>query len=268
MMDYTRERRDSGREYSGTGNDYTLRGSGILGAISREPIRHPVHLNRPTILRGEKMFKSFGVIALCCSFLPAQTAGPERKVQSNLVTSERDPRVQIRLPESARYVGADRFVLYDMADCELHVFVDGDEHKSVQRLYWVQFEGYLPTRPEFQHTYDSPRHTNLAGLDFFVDTWVRAKDEPTRPGSDLEHIVKIVSGQGYHLPDGMMYVRLVYLFQEKRKELMIIYAEDSALTGHSATELQAGGKAHAEWPILEKGLLERAEKSVKIAPIR
>ena len=30
-MDYTRERRGSGREYSGTGIDYTLRGSGIPG---------------------------------------------------------------------------------------------------------------------------------------------------------------------------------------------------------------------------------------------
>lgn len=59
----------------------------------------------------------------------------------------------------------------------------------------------------------------MGGLDFFVDTWVRAKDEPTRPGSDLEHIVKIIRGKGYHLPDGMMYVRLVYLFQDKRKEL-------------------------------------------------
>jgi hypothetical protein len=213
------------------------------------------------------MLKTLGVVALCCTFLPAQIAGPERKVQSNVLTSERDPRVQIRLPESARYVGADRFVLYDMADCELHAFVDGDEHKNVQRLYWVQFEGYLPTRPELQHTYDSPRHASMGGLDFFVDTWVRAKDEPTRPGADLEHIVKIIRGKGYHLPDGMMYVRLVYLFQDKRKELMIIYAEDAAPTGHSVQELKPDGKAYSEWPILEKGLLERAEKNVKIAPI-
>jgi hypothetical protein len=214
------------------------------------------------------MFRSFGVVALCCSFLPGQIASPERNVQSNVITSERDPKVQVRLPQSAQYVGADRFVLYDMADCELHAFVDADEHKNVRRLYWIQFEGYLPTRPELQHTYDSPRHKNLGGLDFFVDTWVRAKNEPTRQGSDLEHIVTIIRGKGYHLPDGMMYVRLVYLFQEKRKELMIIYAEDSAPTGHSVPELQPGGKARAEWPIFEKGLLDRAEKSVEIAQIR
>ena len=49
---------------------------------------------------------------------------------------------------------------------------------------------------------------------------------------------------------------------------MIIYAEDSAPTGYSVPELQPGGKARAEWPILEKGLLDTAEKSVEIAQIR
>ena len=173
------------------------------------------------------MLRQFGVIVLGCAFLSAQTAGPERKVEGNVVTSERDPKVRIRLPESAQYAGSDRFVLYDMADCELHAFVDADEHKNVRRLYWVQFEGYVPTRPELQHTYDSPRHAKLGGMDFFVDTWVRARDEPTRQGSDLQHIVNLVRGKGYYMPDGMMYVRLVYLFHQKRKELMIIYAEDS-----------------------------------------
>jgi hypothetical protein len=214
------------------------------------------------------VLRKFGAISLCCALLPALIAGPERKVEGNVITSERDPSVRVRLPQSAQYVGADRFVLYEIANCELHALVDLDEHKNVRRLYWVQFEGYLPTRPELQHTYDSPRHANLGGLDWFLDTWVRAKKEPTRQGSDLEHIVELIGRKGYHMPDGMMYVRLVYLFHEKRKELMIIYAEDAAPTGHAVEELQQGGKAHAEWPAIEKGLIERAEKSVAIEPLR
>jgi len=59
-------------------------------------------------------------------------------------------------------------VLYGMADCELHAFVDADPQKNVQRLYWVQFEGYLPTRPELKHNYDSPRHANIGGMDFYL----------------------------------------------------------------------------------------------------
>jgi hypothetical protein len=184
-------------------------------------------------------------------------------VENNVITSKRDPQVRIHLPHSAQYIGADRWVLYGMADCELHAFVDVDPQKNVQRLYWVQFEGYLPSRPELKHTYDSPRHTNIGGLDFYVDTWVRTKDAEVRPDSDVEHILSRIGAKGYHMPDAMMYVRLVHLLDEqKRKELMIIYGEDVAQTGLTAVDLQPGGKAHDRWPALEKGLIERAEVKI------
>jgi hypothetical protein len=128
-----------------------------------------------------------------------QSRQPERKVAGNVITSESDPKVRIELPRSVQYVGADRWVLYGMADCELHAFVEADEQKNVQRLYWVQFEGYLPTRPELSHTYDSVRHTNIGGLDFYVDTWVMASAAADKPGSDTEHIKALIRGKGYIL---------------------------------------------------------------------
>ncbi len=215
------------------------------------------------------MLQRIVVIVLFSVSLAAQATRPERKVEGNIITSERDPKVLIHLPNWAQYVGADRWVLYDMADCELHVFVDADRQKNVQRLYWVQFEAYLPTRPELKHTYDSPRHTNLGGMDFYVDTWVRTKDAETRPGSDVEHILALIRSRGYHMPEGMMYVRLVHLLDaEKRKELMIIYGENVSPSGFTATELQPGGKGYGQWPSIETGLLERAEKSVTIEQTR
>ena len=215
------------------------------------------------------MLKQIAVVVLFCVFLPAQATRPERKVEGNVISSERDPRVRIHLPNSAEYVGADRWVLYNMADCELHAFVDADPQKNVQRLYWVQFEGYLPTKPDLKHTYDSPRHANLGGMDFYVDTWVRTKDAEMQPGSDLEHILALIRTRGYHMPAGMMNVRLVHLLDEqKRKELMIIYGENVAESGLTAVELQPGGKRHGQWPSIEKGLLERAEKSVTIEQTR
>jgi hypothetical protein len=208
-------------------------------------------------------------IVLCCAFLRGQTAGPERRVEGNVITSERDPAVRVHLPKSAEYVGADRWVLYGMADCELHAFVDVDAQKNVRRLYWVQFESYLPTRPELKHTYDSPKHANLGGMDFYLDTWVRTKDAETQPGSDLEHILALIAAKGYRMPDRMMYVRLVHLLDEqKRKELMIIYGEDVTQSGFSAAELQPGGKAHDRWPSIAEGLLERAEKRVVVEQIK
>ena len=216
------------------------------------------------------MVKSVIAVGLVLGSFAAQGVSPERKVLGgNVVASERDPRVRVRLPREVQYVGADRWVLYGMADCELHAFVDVDAQKNVQRLYWVQFEGYLPTRPELKHTYDSPKHANLGGMDFYVDTWVRTKDAETQPGSDLEHILALIAAKGYRMPEGMMYVRLVHLLDEqKRKELMIIYGEDVARSGFSAAELQPGGKANDRWPRIAEGLLEKAENKVVVEQIK
>jgi hypothetical protein len=209
------------------------------------------------------LLKAILIGLLLCGFLAAQTKPPERKVDQNVITSRRDPEMRIRLPKPVQYVGADRWVLYGIADCELHAFVEADEQKQVRRLYWVQFEGYIPEKPELKHKYDSPRHAKIGGMDFYVDTWVRANDAEIEPGSDREHIETLIRAKGYKMPAGMMYVRLVHLLDEqKRKELMIIYGEDPASTGLTAAELQLGGKAHDRWPMIDKGLIERAEKKV------
>jgi hypothetical protein len=195
-----------------------------------------------------------------------QSQLPERSVRGNVIISNREPEIRIELPDSVMYVGADRWILYDIADCELHAFVESDNQKNVRRLYWVQFEGYLRSKPELKHTYDSPQHAQIGGLDFFVDTWVRPEDAATEPGSDLEHIEGLIHGKGYRMPAGMMYVRLVHLLNaEKRKELMIIYGEDLASTGYTATELSKGGKAYERWPILKQRLIERAEQKVTLS---
>lgn len=197
--------------------------------------------------------------------LIAQTAPPVRKVLDNVVTSERDPAVRIELPKAAQYVGADRWVLYGIADCELHAFVEADAQKNVQRLYWIQFEGYLPSRPDLRHTYDSPKHTTIGGMDFYVDTWVRAKGATTESGSDREHIEALVRARGYRMPEAMMYVRLVHLLdEEKRKEFMIIYGEDLAATGLTADELSEGGKAHDRWPGIADAMIGHAKRRIMI----
>ncbi len=205
------------------------------------------------------------VVLFACS-LVASAKAPERKVESNnVINSERDPKARIELPKSVRYVGADRWVLFGIADCELHVFVEADREQNVQRLYWVQFEGYLPTKPKLKHRYDSPRHATLGGLDFYVDTWTSTNEKKAEAGSDAEHIKTLIHGHGYKMPAGMMYVRLVHLLdRQKRKELMIIYGEDLAPTGLTAADLHKGGRSYDEWPAIEKSLVERAAKKIVI----
>lgn len=209
------------------------------------------------------------IAPLACMALCAAADGkpPERAIAGTVITSAHDPALRIEPPATAQYVGAARWDLYGMADCELHVFVDADARKYVQRLYRVQFEGYLPTRPELHHTYDSPQHTTLGGLDFYVDTWTQAQDSKTEPGGDGEHVRALIRDKGYTRPADMMVVRLVHLLDaDKRKELMLIYGEDLAPTGFTAADLNEGGKAHAQWAAIQAGLVERARKAVGIEP--
>ena len=86
-----------------------------------------------------------------------------------------------------------------------------------------------------------------------------------RPGSDGEHVVALLRTRGYHMPDGMTYVRLVHLLDgRKRQELMIIYAEDVAPSGFTASDLQQGGTAYDRWPTIADGVVQRAEKALVI----
>jgi len=205
------------------------------------------------------------LFVLIGSCLADNVSTPERRVENNAIVSEREPKVRIELPKSVQYMGADRWLLYDIADCELHGFVEADSQRKVAQLYWIQFEGYISTRPELKYQYDSTRRATIGGLEFIVDTSTRGKDDKMT-SSDREHLKALIEAKGYTLPENMMSVRLVHLLNEqKRRELMIIYAEDLAPTGFTAGDLQKGGKGHDEWPTIEKGLIERAEKRIVIS---
>jgi hypothetical protein len=205
---------------------------------------------------------------LLCGRLPVlECATPERRVEANVITSQRDPAMRIQLPRGVRYAGADRWILFGIADCELHVFVEADARKVVQRLYWVQFEGYIPERPELAHTYPMTQTETLAGMIFDVRARFGPGNDTPKPGSDLEHVQALVRGKGYKVPEGMMNVRFVHLLDsQKRKELMIIYAEDLSSKGLTFQKLMPGGEAAGQWPVLEKGLIERAKKAITLEP--
>jgi hypothetical protein len=204
---------------------------------------------------------------LCCTALAAEHPKPERRVQANVVTSDRNPKIRIKLPLSVQYVGVDRWPLLDIADCELHLFVEATPQKNIQRLYWLQFEAYLPSRPELHHTYPFTKTDTLSGLLFDVRARFGPGADTPKPGSDLDHVQALLHAKRFQMPEGRMNVRFVHLLdQEKRKELMIIYAEDLRVTGSTLNDLLPGGKQETEWPSLEAGLIRRAKKAVTLYP--
>ena len=212
------------------------------------------------------MLKRTVIFVAFVSCLAAAAEPPERKVvNNNIIISDHDPKARIELPKSVWYVGVDRFILQEIADCELYAFVEVDDQKDVQRLYWIQFEDYLPSKPDLQHHYESPRHMTIGDFRFYVDTWVKRTNENITAGSDEDHITALILSRGYKMPVGMMSVRLVHLLDEqKRRELMIIYSENLKPTGFAAADLKKGGKAENLWLTLADDLLVRARQEIKI----
>jgi len=165
------------------------------------------------------LLKQIVVIIFVCISLASETKAPERKVKGNVITSEREPSVRIQLPESVQYVGADRWVLYGMADCELHAFVDTDHQKTnrqknVHRLYWIQFEGYLPTGQSCT--------TPMIRLDMRTSAaWILCRHMgPAQQRRDRTRFRPrayraLIRAKGYKMPAGMMYVRFVHLLDDQ-----------------------------------------------------
>ncbi len=208
------------------------------------------------------------LLVISCTFVfcgraIAETLLPERKVESNIVVSTRDPNGRIELPPRVRYVGGDRWVLYGVADCEVHVFVEAAE-KMVKSFYWIQFEGYIPEKPNHRYDYQKDPKMVINGLEFYIKTRFGPTSEKPKAGSDLEHVLNMITAGGYKLPPDMMNIRLVYLPDTShRKELMVVYAEDMASTGYSGKKLMTGEKVRPEWEMIEKSLVERARNQIR-----
>jgi hypothetical protein len=155
--------------------------------------------------------------------------------------------------------------LGNVESCELYAFVDAGKNRQVRTYYWIQFEGYLPGHPDLHMTYNSPQHVTIGGLDFYVDSGVASASKSPKPGSDGAHFYSLLASHGYRHGD-RMWVRLVHLLDAtKRKELMIIYAEDLAPTGFTAAQLDEGGPEHAKWAPIGDALIRRAEQSITIS---
>ena len=190
-----------------------------------------------------------------------------RSVNGQVLTSDEMPAVQLEFAKEFKYVGSQSFILYDVARAEQHFFIDADKENRIRRLYWIQFEGYLPNNTH-SYRYKVNHLVNIGDLDFIADAYARnIKANPGRADSDGSRARTFLESKGYRLAsDDVLSERLVHMVdKEKRNELMIIYTEDLSRMGLVAGDLQEGGKAIARWDEIVKGLLDRAQKYMKIS---
>jgi hypothetical protein len=175
--------------------------------------------------------------------------------------------VNLKFGKDFKYTGGHQFILYGVARAEQHFFVNVDKNGLVKRMYWVQFEGYLPDNT---HAYDYrvTKSVDVGGLDFIADAYARnIRANPGRPDSDGAATRNFLAQRGYRLgSDEIIFQRLVHLIgADKRSELMIIYLEDMSGSGLTSADLADGGKAAGKKGEIFEALMGRALKDLKIS---
>lgn len=193
------------------------------------------------------------LLLLAGSPAPAQLL---RTVEGNVVDSPELPAARLTFDPAFSYAGGHTFELYDVAEAEQHLFVDADEDGRVRRLWWIQFEGYLPGNT---HAYDydeDPLRREIGGHEWYVRPLVTRVDHAeANPPSDGDRAEALLNEKGYRLPDEVAGVRLVRLLDEdRRNELMLIYMEDLSTRGVRLAELDGEGRASIGAEVLERAL--------------
>ena len=162
-----------------------------------------------------------------------------RRVKHQVLTSTYLPSIRIRFDKSFKYVGSQKFTLYDNANVEQHFFVDADIQRHIKRMAMVQFEGYLPN---INATYNYPptKTVNLGGQTYIVN----AESIPNvsamlkqNPQSDAARAASFLDSKGFRIGESIMFQRFVRLVDStKRNEFILFYVENMGTGASSESE--------------------------------
>lgn len=191
---------------------------------------------------------------------------PRVFVEENTLISEGFPIGTISVDSVLRYVDNTVFFLYNVARCEIHLFVEADTSGRILRLYWFQFEEYLPEQP---YSYDYSQYPNRSTLgchEFYEDVgYFNEADtrDTLSDGSDSMHMRLLLEKNGYRLVDGLMFIRLVRLDEAKKRELLIVYMEDLVQHGLCVRDFM-GQSGDLRWREVSEGLRMRSLAGIKL----
>jgi len=158
---------------------------------------------------------------------------PPYTVAKGTIASAMQPAIRLDVDTTLTYVGSQRWILYNVAQAEQHLFVQRSA-EGVERFLWVQFEEYVPSsNGRYDYSKDAPISVFGRELRVSKQLWNVPTTE-TRPESDGAYARKLLREHGVTLPAQMFYERFIYLPDTTgRRELMVIYAENAKLIGAS-----------------------------------
>ncbi len=229
-------------------------------------------MRQTTLFYKSIVFTAVGWLCLQISAgadLHAVDANNEHQfVRDGVLISLTEPSLAIEVKDSFAFVGRHPFTIRDVAAGERFIFVDA-EGDIIQRLFIVQFEGFLPGVDDF-YRYDmsaSPVVANYAfrsnGYAFDIVEAIAAN-----PGAESAATYPFLKSKGYVVPDNwMMWRSLAIADHARKKEIIAFYVENVDSTGLTLADLYKEDEATDAWINIQKGLEVRANGSFRLTEL-
>ena len=202
-------------------------------------------------------------------------------VEGQILQSEQFPKGTISFDPSIEYIGGETFILYKVARCEIHLFAELKGKGGYKRIYWVQYESYLPKElmpasikesgetPQYDYSKD-PYRIEMGGRRFYVSnnyhpiekTMEELNAENGPEDSDFTHVARLLAHNGVNINGEVLSVRMVHLNRSQQQELMIIYFENMDGQELSVAKLDETGKESSFWEEVSRELRTRASQAM------
>ena len=209
------------------------------------------------------------LLALCAAVAAANADAQTNPytVANGRILSAMQPEIRLDVDTALHYVGSQRWILYNVAQAEQHLFVQRGAD-GVERFLWVQFEEYIPSsNGKYDYSKSKPISAFERELRTDKELWTVPTTE-ARPESDGAHARQLLRDHGITLPAHMLYERFIYLPDStRRRELMVIYAEDVRAVGVDVSALEGSPEATARLYALLDEHERRALRAFRISPI-
>ena len=192
-------------------------------------------------------------IAICLSFsLSAcqrqehKTSLSKRRVENNKLISTSVPKRTFHVTKTLAFLADTSFTLSEKSDAEVFFFADSKKG-LIKRFLQFQFESFKP-HIESTYKYEMKDSVKIGDVQFSQSYWcfdlIEAGEE--RPESDIAVVQKMLSRNGVNTTGKYAGLRFVYLSEDKRSEMLIIYGEKTTVGG-----IDCDNEERAE-PLLEQ----------------
>jgi hypothetical protein len=177
-------------------------------------------------------------LTICLSiFLSAcHKQGPKtrlsnRRVENNKLISISAPERTFQVTKDLPFLADTSFTLSEKSNAEIFIFADSKQG-LIERFLQFQFESFKP-HIEGTYKYEMKDSVKIGDVQFSQNYWcfdlIEAGVE--KPESDIGVVQKLLNNNGLNTTGKYVGLRFVYLSEDKRSEMLIIYGEKTTVRG-------------------------------------